>query len=301
MYVNAIITASAECADVLADALLAQGALAVSIEDAAAGAAHEVPLFAEPGDETTDSHHLWAQNQISALFAKADGLPEQIDAIVRQLNLSNPALRFESLAEQDWVRATQSQFGPIRINERLWIVPSWHESPDERAICLALDPGLAFGSGSHPTTRLCLSWLCAQIQGGESVLDYGCGSGILAIAATRLGAHLAYGVDIDAEALKAARANAARNGVNADHFMLPDAPLPQRSFDRVVANILTKPLCLLAPLLAANLAPGGQIALSGILARQVDEVCAAYAAVGLSLRVAALDEGWALLSGGHSC
>jgi ribosomal protein L11 methyltransferase len=206
------------------------------------------------------------------------------------------------LEESDWVRLTQSQFDPIRISQRLWIVPTWHTPTDPTAINIALDPGLAFGTGSHPTTRLCLRWLDANIKGGESVLDYGCGSGILAIAAIKLGSGSAIGVDLDAQAVVASRDNALANQVRAD-FYLPEAcpELGRRGvslsqYDVVVANILTNPLRALAPLLAGATKTGGRIVLSGILAEQAEEVMRIYAQ-WFDLAPAVLEDGWCCLSG----
>ena len=192
------------------------------------------------------------------------------------------------------MRLTQSQFDPIRINDRLWIVPSWHTAPDPTAINLELDPGLAFGTGSHPTTRLCLEWLCDKVGHGNTVLDYGCGSGILALAAARLGAGDVLGVDIDDRALEAAADNAARNGV-ALRLAHSNAPLTE-PFDIVVANILTNPLCLMAPLLAARVRPGGRLALSGVLQAQAEQVIGAYAP-HIALTVGAALDGWIRLEG----
>ena len=180
----------------------------------------------------------------------------------------------ETLEDQDWVRLTQSQFDPIQISERLWITPSWHKAPAGNAVNLQLDPGLAFGTGSHPTTRLCLKWLDTQLKGGESVLDYGCGSGILTIAALKLGAGSAVGVDIDEQAIRASNDNAAQNDVQA-HFYLPDG-LPQGQFDVVVANILANPLRMLGEMLAARTKQGGRIVLSGLLAEQSEELSEIY-------------------------
>jgi ribosomal protein L11 methyltransferase len=192
------------------------------------------------------------------------------------------------------VRLTQSQFEPIRITDTLWIVPSWHDAPNPDATNLVLDPGLAFGTGSHPTTRLCLEWLCANIKGNERLLDYGCGSGILGIAAARLGAEPVMGVDIDDNALIAARDNAANNQVTMALRHTREAL--EETFDVVVANILTNPLCVLAPLLAARVAPGGHIVLSGVLEAQSEEVIAAYAPY-LPLHVGATFDGWVRLEG----
>ncbi|MNC84664.1 Ribosomal protein L11 methyltransferase [compost metagenome] len=192
------------------------------------------------------------------------------------------------------MRASRDQFAPIRISQRLWIVPSWHAPPDPGAINLLLDPGLAFGTGSHPTTRLCLNWLERMVRGGETVLDYGCGSGILAIAAMKLGAARADGVDIDQQALLAARANALHNRVQATFHGAADAV--QHPAQIVVANILAHPLIVLAPLIARLTARGGVLALAGLLAGQEEEVRAAYAP-WFDFEVPGQDEGWMLLSG----
>jgi ribosomal protein L11 methyltransferase len=200
--------------------------------------------------------------------------------------------------EQDWVRLTQAQFEPIPISDRLWIVPSWHDAADyvkaTNAIVLVLDPGLAFGTGSHPTTRLCLKWLEQQLTAGVSVLDYGCGSGILAIAAKKLGAGYVVGSDVDTQAITSSRANAQINQVAAE-FYLPDA-MPTADFDVLVANILTNPLKALMPLLAARVKSGGRIALSGILAEQADELIALYQ-TAFDMRLWAAEEGWVCLEG----
>ncbi|NWG31938.1 MAG: 50S ribosomal protein L11 methyltransferase [Rhodocyclaceae bacterium] len=292
MWVSVAIETDAAHAETMSDALLAAGALSVSVEDALAGTELETPQFGEPGSPTTP---LWERSRVVALFEPAEDLRKRIVTALKESGLDVPAeIAFEEVAEQDWVRLTQSQFEPIKISERLWIVPSWHVAPDPTAINLVLDPGLAFGTGSHPTTRLCLEWLEETIVPGVSVLDYGCGSGILAIAAKKLGAGETAGVDIDPAALSAAADNAKRNDVTIR--LLPStAPIEER-FDRVVANILTNPLMLLAPVLAARLAPGGRLALSGVLESQAEQVIAAYAPY-LPLRVGATHEGWVRLEG----
>ena len=282
--------ASAE-AELWSDALLAAGALSVDVSDPAAGTAEETPQYGEPGGP---GERLWPVSRLSALFA-SDSVARAAfraasDAIAR------PAPPHETLVveEQDWVRATQAQFGPIRIAEDFWIVPSWAEAHAPDAINLRLDPGLAFGTGSHPTTSLCLEWLHAHVQGGESLLDYGCGSGILAIAGARLGAARVVGSDVDPLALRASEDNARANGVAAS-FLLPDALAPG-SFDIVVANILANPLALLAPALASRVRPGGRIALSGILDPQANAVAATYAPWFTIARWKVRD-GWVLLAG----
>jgi len=282
------LAANQEEAEGLADALMDAGALSVSIEDRDAGTEAELPQFGEPG---LDDPKAWERNWVVALLdADVD-----LAALFTRLNLaSDHEHQVERVEEQDWVRLTQSQFEPIPISKRLWIVPSWHDAPDPEAITLELDPGLAFGTGSHPTTRLCLQWLEASLRGAESVLDYGCGSGILAIAAVKLGAGVVVGVDVDAQAVTASRDNAERNRVLAD-FHLPDAA-PAGQFDVLVANILTNPLKALMPLLAARVKPGGRIALSGILAAQADDVMAIYGQA-FSMRLWREAEGWVCLEG----
>lgn len=287
-----ILRTDARVADGLSDALLDQGALSVSLEDASAGTADEAPLYGEPGLPAAEG---WPQSLIKALCAH-DADPKHIlAAACAQVGLApQPCHSVECVGDEDWVRLTQSQFEPIRISEKLWIVPSWAKAPDVQAINLVLDPGLAFGTGSHPTTRLCLQWLVRTVRGGDRVLDYGCGSGILAIAALRLGAREAVGVDVDPQALLAARANATRNRVNARFVNTETAPDCQA--DLVAANILANPLILLAPLLARCLGKGGRIALSGILETQAEEVIAAYAP-WFTMRIGDQDQGWALLEG----
>jgi ribosomal protein L11 methyltransferase len=282
----------ARIADALSDALLAQGAQSVCVEDANAGTVEEAPLYGEPG---LPIEGVWPQSLITALCAHDADLMQIMAAACAQVGLAVvPDYRAEPVEDEDWVRLSQAQFEPIRISDKLWIVPSWAMAPDPNALNLVLDPGLAFGTGSHPTTRLCLQWLERAIRGGERVLDYGCGSGILAIAALRLGAREALGVDVDPQALVAGRANAARNRVDARFVNTETAPDFQA--DLVAANILANPLILLAPLLAGQMSKGARIALSGILEVQAEEVIAAYA-TWIALRVSARDEGWVLLEG----
>lgn len=192
------------------------------------------------------------------------------------------------------MRLTQSQFEPIPIGERIWVVPSWHDAPDPDALILELDPGLAFGTGSHPTTRLCMEWLEQSVKPGQSVLDYGCGSGILAILAKKCGANPVIGIDIDPQAVESARQNSERNHAEVT-YGLPDA-CPDGEFDIVVANILSNPLKLMASMLASKVKPGGRIALSGVLARQADEVAAVYARY-VDISVWREHEGWVCLAG----
>ena len=289
---NVTFLSDAEHAEPLCDALMEAGALSASIEDADAGTPDEQPQFGEPGSVTTPG---WQRSRIVALFEPDADVGAMLAEAVADVGLSAlPEWRSEPLEEQNWVQLTQSQFDPIRVSGRLWIVPSWHESPDPAAINLILDPGMAFGTGSHPTTRLCLEWLEREITPGSSLLDYGCGSGILAIAGARLGATRVAGVDIDPQAVDAARANAERNGVDA---LFADSAEPVAGeYDFVVANILSNPLRVLAPAICAHVRSGGRLALSGILEEQADEIIAIYAA-WMPLAVADVREGWVCLAG----
>jgi ribosomal protein L11 methyltransferase len=279
-------------AEPLCDALLETGALSASIEDADAGTPDEQPQFGEPGSATSPG---WKHSRVVALFDPDADVGGILAAAARAAGLAQaPAFSVETVAEQNWVQLTQSQFEPIRVSGRLWIVPSWHAAPDPGAVNLVLDPGMAFGTGSHPTTRLCLEWLERNVSAGCSVLDYGCGSGILAIAAARLGAGAVAGVDIDPQAVAAARCNADSNGVVAT-FADSQQPLAG-TYDLVVANILSNPLRVLAPAICALVRSGGLLALSGILREQADEIIGIYAE-WLTLRVADTREDWVCLTG----
>lgn len=307
MWVSVVLKTDAAHADALSDALLAAGAISVSVEDALAGTDMETPQFGEPDlSGNGPATPLWSESRLVALFDPSENLIGRIAAATVAAGIDDlPEIELEDIAEQDWVRLTQAQFDPIRVNDRLWIVPSWHAAPDPSAINLMLDPGLAFGTGSHPTTFLCLQWLTEILRDGRetqlNVLDYGCGSGILGIAAAKLGAASVLAVDIDDNALIAARDNAANNHVALD-LRHSKEPLDER-FDIVIANILTNPLCVLAPLLAGRVAPGGRIALSGVLASQASQVITAYAP-WLALLAGAERDGWVRLEGqrpaGHS-
>lgn len=274
------------------DALLAVGALAVDVQDAAAGTTAEQPIFAEPGEPPASG---WHTNRIGALFPVDADLYAAVPRALAAAGIDTPAaFSVERVEDADWVRLTQSQFQPLQITPRLWVVPSWHAAPDPAAINIMLDPGVAFGTGAHPTTRLCLRWLDAVMTPEADVLDYGCGSGILAIAAMKLGARSACGIDIDPQAVLAARDNAGRNHVVVSFAAAADAPAAPAQI--VVANILANPLTVLAPLLARLTRPGGRIALSGILAGQAQSVIKVYAA-NFDMQQAATDEGWVLLTG----
>ena len=290
-YQQITIAVNDHLAERLADALMEHGALSAAIEDAYAGTENEQAIFGEPG---MPAEQIWQQSKVIALFGEHDEAAVVVKAAAQECGLKDLSYDSETLEDQDWVRLTQSQFDPIQISERLWITPSWHKAPAGNAVNLQLDPGLAFGTGSHPTTRLCLKWLDTQLKGGESVLDYGCGSGILTIAALKLGAGSAVGVDIDEQAIRASNDNAAQNDVQA-HFYLPDG-LPQGQFDVVVANILANPLRMLGEMLAARTKQGGRIVLSGLLAEQSEELGEIYSQ-WFDIEPAETEEGWARLSG----
>ena len=277
--------------EAVTDALLAGGALSVDVSNADSGTAAERAVYAESGAELLRG---WRRSLVSALVAEDADPAALLAAACARAGLVPPPHSVQRIAEQDWVRAMQSQFAPIRISPRLWIVPSWAAAPDPRAINIMLDPGLAFGTGGHATTRLCLRWLEHVIRGGESVIDYGCGSGILTIAAMKLGASSVAGVDIDPQALLAARRNAVQNRVDAIFHGAAEAV--RQPAQIVVANILAHPLIVLAPLLAQLTAPGGRLALAGLLAEQIAGVGAAYRE-WFDLSAGEKEEGWVLLGG----
>jgi ribosomal protein L11 methyltransferase len=304
-YRELIFTVPAEIAEPLGDVLLEIGALSVTVEDDAAGGYDENPLYGEPG--LSPEVQAWDRSSVTALFNPeiddsdaANFIPELL-ASLQDAGFNLPPPQEKIVQEQDWVRLTQSQFAPIQIGERIWVVPSWHEAPtDPNAICLAVDPGLAFGTGSHPTTHLCLLWLeqNTQLQ-NQSLLDYGCGSGILAIAAAKLGCNPVVGTDIDPQAMVAARSNAEINNTVIS-FVLPNENAvelaAETKYDIVMANILANPLQVLAPALVNKIRPGGKIVLSGVLARQAEGVIATYSQ-WLTLSVWKESEGWVCLHG----
>jgi len=278
-------------ADALSDALIDAGAVSVDISDADAGTAWERPLFDEPGQTAAPG---WPHARVAALFVETTDIPAAMHSALRATGAPpQNAYEIARVEDEDWVRRTQAQFTPQRITPDLWIVPSWHEPPAPEAINIVLDPGLAFGTGTHPTTRLCLRWLAREISKGASVIDFGCGSGILAIAALKLGASRACGVDIDPQAVEAASRNADRNGVNATFVAAAESL--QEAADVVVANILAQPLIVLAPMIAKLNLIGGRVALSGILSAQADEVMDAYRP-WYDFAPASHEDGWVLLS-----
>jgi ribosomal protein L11 methyltransferase len=277
--------------EALSDALEALDALSVSVEDADAHTDAEQALFGEPGLPPPKAG--WQRSRLAALFADEAAAREALRLIEPQDFFAGCEVRgIAPVADQDWVRLTQSQFAPVGITEEFWIVPTWHEPPAQARQIIRLDPGLAFGTGTHPTTRMCLRWIARQPMHGQRVLDYGCGSGILAIAAALFGATSVDAVDIDPAAVEAAQANAAANSVQISTG-LPE--LARGRYRSVLANILATPLKMLAPLLCAHVAPGGSLVLAGILERQADELTAAYAPHA-ALEVADREDGWILMT-----
>ena len=279
-------------ADTFGDALMQQGAISVNVDDALDGTAGEKPIFGEPGADT----RLWDECRLTALFSPDANVQTVFNSVANALEIAPPPFESSRLEDQDWVERNREQFQPIRISERVWIVPTWHRAPQQDAINIVLDPGAAFGTGSHPTTRLCLEWLEGnlQAQARATVIDYGTGSGILAIAAMKLGAVAAYGVDIDPRAVETARFNAKQNNVVA-YFADVESELDVVG-DILVANILANPLRVLAPLFAAHTALGGSLVLAGILNDQADEIIALYRQ-WFNLCVWRREEGWACIAG----
>jgi len=280
-----------EKVEAVSDALDALDALSVSVEGADAQTGAERALFGEPGLPPPSAG--WERSRVLALFATETLAREAALLLAQQDFFAGCEVSgVAPVPDQDWVRLTQSQFTPVEITPEFWIVPSWHAPPPQARQVIRLDPGLAFGTGTHPTTRMCLRWIARQPMTGQRVLDYGCGSGILAIGAGRFGAGEIDAVDIDEAAVLATRDNAQANGV------LLRAGLPDQAsgrYDTVLANILATPLKVLAPLLCAYLAPGGTLVLAGILERQAEELCVAYAPHA-RLEVADAQDGWVLMT-----
>lgn len=287
-----------EHAELLEELLLEEGATAITLQDA-----HDDPVF-EPDRGTTP---LWDQTVLTGLYDDLEGIHDMLERLAaawaeHMPDDPCPVIEHELLDDRDWEREWMEDFKPLRMGQRLWIVPSWHQPPQDDAINLKLDPGLAFGTGTHPTTALCLEWLDGLALDGDldglDVLDVGCGSGILAIAALKLGAARAIGTDIDPQALTASRDNAERNDIETSRLELryPEQMDSER-FPLVLANILAGPLVELAPTIGQHVAPGGRLALSGILADQAEEVLDAYRAQGLIMDEPCYREGWARLNG----
>jgi ribosomal protein L11 methyltransferase len=280
-----------ERVEILSDALDALDALSVSVEDADAQTPAEQALFGEPGMPAPKDG--WQRSRMVALFAQEDAAKEARDLLTAQDFFDAcQVLGVRKVEDQDWVRLTQSQFAPVDITPDFWIVPTWHEPPAQARQIIRLDPGLAFGTGTHPTTRMCLRWIATHDLQGQRVLDYGCGSGILAIGAAKYGASRIDAVDIDEAAVTSTQLNAQANAVSLNAG-LPD--LAQGSYQTVLANILATPLKVLAPLLCAHVETGGHLVLAGILERQAQELQQAYAP-WLALNVADTEDGWILMT-----
>lgn len=286
-------------AEHVSDVLLELGVLSVSVEDADENTDQEQALYGEPGLEPEVL--AWRRNRVVALLPEGVDAAELVDELKEQavIDLDNNDWLVREVPDHDWVRLTQSQFGPIEVGEKILIVPSWHADDEfskqaqaEQKVCIQLDPGLAFGTGSHATTHLCLEWLAEHLQAGQSVLDYGCGSGILAIAAKKLGAAQTDGVDVDKQAVLSTQANAENNAVEVN-AMLP-GELPDAQYDVVVANILSNPLKILAPMLSNRVKPGGHLVLAGVFEWQTPEMKDAYKEF-LSLQPWRDREGWVCL------
>lgn len=277
-------------ADTISDALMALGALSASIEDAHAETVGEQAIFGEPGDPPPG---IWQENIVTAMLDESTDVDQLLRALKTATQFKQLSYTTEVIQEQDWVRATQAQFDPIHITDNLWVVPTWHNSPNKNATNIVLDPGLAFGTGSHPTTHLCLEWLTKQ-GAMQNVLDYGCGSGILAIAAKKLGAQHVVGVDIDDQAVIASQFNAEQNKTDIDFFDAND--FGDQTFDIVVANILSSALMVLAPALAKYCKSGGKIALSGILEEQTGALVARYSE-WFKMDAPKQHDAWILLTG----
>ncbi len=294
-----------ESAELLGDTLMELGALSITVEDAQADTPEEVALYGEPGMVIHVA--AWQESKVIALFNQSlwTEFAQHTEAILAELDRLGMAIDHYTEAqieEQDWVKLTQSQFDPIAISDRIWVVPSWHQTPEDlhpQAICLAVDPGLAFGTGSHPTTKLCLNWLESLSDDGllanQSMMDYGCGSGILAIAAKKLGSGPTFGLDIDPQSVIASNDNAQGNAVEIE-FGLPDMVTPTSQFNVVVANILANPLKILAPAIGALVAPQGYLALSGILEQQAEQIIDIYSP-WVDLKIWQVAEGWVCLAG----
>ena len=279
--------------ETVSDALDALDALSVSVEDADAQTDAEQALFGEPG--MPPPKEGWQRSRVIALFATEQLAREAASVLAAQDFFDGcSVLGVVDVPEQDWVRLTQSQFSPVEITPEFWIVPTWHEPPTQAKQVIRLDPGLAFGTGTHPTTRMCLRWIASQGDlAGRRVLDYGCGSGILAIGAAKFGAATVDAVDIDEAAVRATLDNAQANAVSLHVVGLPDRA--QGRYDVVLANILATPLKVLAPLLCGHVAPGGHLVLAGILQRQAEELTQAYAPF-VRLAVADSEDGWILMT-----
>ena len=290
-WTNLIVQTNKENVDSVSDFLIALGAISTSIENTNLNQNNEELIFGEPHNQ---SQQFWENNTVQALFDKSIDIELIKAALKTKFNAFNLSIRISSIQDKDWVNLTQSQFSPIKIHDKLWIVPTWHEIQDNKAFNLILDPGLAFGTGTHPTTQLSLLWLIDNVNKDVTVLDYGCGSGILGIAAKKIGAKKVFGVDIDDQAIKSSRDNAEINNVEI-FWNNTEIKVDYRT-DLVVANILSSALSVLAPALAGHCKPNGKIALSGILQSQEKDLKKIYSQ-WFDFQPSHYKDGWVLISG----
>jgi ribosomal protein L11 methyltransferase len=290
-WTNLIVQTSKEDVDSISDYLIELGAISTSIEDTNLNKNNEELIFAEPNIR---SEQFWENNTVQALFEKKIDIELIKIAINNKFNDANLSFLTSNIQDKDWVQLTQSQFLPIHVHDKLWIIPTWHNIQDKNAINLILDPGLAFGTGTHPTTYLCLLWLLENISQNTTVLDYGCGSGILGIAAKKIGAKKVFGVDIDNQAIKASEDNSKKNDVKISWSNTKDKI--EYKTDLVVGNILSSALSVLAPVLAEHCKSKGKIALSGILESQEEDIKKIYSK-WFDFNSSSIKDGWVLISG----
>ena len=290
-WTNLIVQTNKEDVDSISDFLIALGAISTSIENTNLNQNNEELIFGEPYNQT---QQFWENNTVQALFNNSIDIELIKAALTTKFNTLNFSIEVSDIQDQDWVKLTQSQFSPINIQDQLWIIPSWHKIQDNKAINLILDPGQAFGTGTHATTHLCLIWLLNNIKNNVTVLDYGCGSGILSIAAKKIGAKKVFGVDIDDQAIKSSQENAEINNVEII-WNNTENRLDYKA-DLVVANILSSPLSVLAPILANHCNTKGKIALSGILKSQEEDIKKIYS-TWFNFNPSSIKDGWVLISG----
>ena len=290
-WTNLIVQSNKEDVDSISDFLIALGAISTSIENTNLNQNNEELIFDEPHNQ---SQQFWENNTVQALFDKSIDIKLIKAALTTKFNVLNFSIKTSDVKDQNWVKLTQSQFSPINIQDQLWIIPSWHKIQDNKAINLILDPGLAFGTGTHATTHLCLIWLLANVNKNVTVLDYGCGSGILSIAAKKIGAQRVFGVDIDDQAIKSSRENAEIN--NVEIILNNTENRIDYKTDLVVANILSSALSVIAPILAEYCNNKGKIALSGILESQEEDIKKIYSK-WFDFNPPIIKDGWVLISG----
>ena len=290
-WTNLLVQTNKKEVDSISDFLLELGAISTSIQDSNLNQNNEELIFGEPNNQ---SQQFWENNTVQALFENSIDIEIIKAALMAKFDTPKNFIEASNIQDQDWVKLTQSQFSPIKIHDKLWIIPTWHEIQDKKALNLILDPGLAFGTGTHPTTHLCLLWLLDNVNRDVTVLDYGCGSGILGIAAKKIGAKKVFGVDIDDQAIKSSRDNAEIN--NVEIFWNNTEIKVDYGTDLVVANILSSALSVLAPALAGHCKPNGKIALSGILQSQEKDLKKIYSQ-WFDFQPSHYKDGWVLISG----